>query len=83
MNGRRESNRKPPERQAAINRRAGVRSRYKRCDRCKKLRMYVLPNNWRFGDRGFGSRATEKFTDWKKLPDGTRICHHCVKKDSE
>ncbi len=41
----------PHERQATRNRAAGVRSRYERCPRCKKLRMKWLPANWMHAGR--------------------------------
>ena len=70
------------ERRATINRREGRRSRYKRCPRCKKLRMHRLPGNW-WNDPSIGgeSPAKRKFAMSKKwapiTPNGPKVCHIC------
>lgn len=57
------------ERQASVNRREGVRSRYKRCPRCKKLRMYWWGPN----------HMNEKRTVWRQLVAGEgKICGVCI-----
>jgi len=65
------------ERKATVNRREGVRSRYKRCSRCKKLRMYVPYANHHASCAWEEGKA---FTDWKKLEDGTQVCFICVER---
>lgn len=71
MNGRRESNRPRAERQATINRREGVRSRYQRCPKCKKLRLKMIPANMDWGNR----------TQWQPIePGGKKVCHICVQR---
>lgn len=63
------------ERRAKLNREAGVESRYRRCEFCKKLRLYVpYPNH-------HAARA-EAFTDWKKLDDGRQKCYLCVRREN-
>lgn len=77
--GCRESGRKPPERVAASNRRKGIRSRYKRCDYCKKLRLYVPYAN-HHASAFFRDGA---FTDWQRCVDGTQKCFICVEREAK
>lgn len=65
--------RDPHERQASVNRAAGIRSRYQRCPRCKKLRMkWMKANHW------WGNRK-----NWAKDKNGVLTCFICVERHPE
>ena len=72
----RESNRPKKPRAATVKRALKVESCHRRCDRCKKLRMYVPRAN-----HHASKSWTGKFTDWRKEADGSRTCFLCVARE--
>lgn len=67
------------ERRATIKRREGRRSCYKRCPRCKKLRMHRIPGNW-WNNLG-ESQSKRRFKLCRKwiplVTGGPAVCHVC------